>query len=206
MKRFALFPVFLFAARVACSGEMMERQVTQSLVIDPLLTAYLEEGCHIKSTIALEDGKPGISGGFQVLTREGEIVVEGTFSNGRFEGDLKVYSKGQIVVLERHRNGKPTGDFIEWDVSGRLTHITHYDNDGRKTGTEVRYNHGVVTIEIDWEKGQPLESRRFENGEIVERVSGKELLDLLRAKAIKESMNRGEDKASGESDPKTPSK
>jgi len=202
MKRFVLLSVFLFTAGVACSGEPMGQEIFQSLVIDPIISAYLDQGYHIKPTIALEDGKPGISGGFQVLNREGKIVVEGTFSHGRFEGDLKVYSEGQIVFLERHKNGKSTGDSIEWDKSGRLIRITRYDNNGQKTGTEVGYNDGVVIFEMDWAQGKPLETRRFESGKIVERVSGTELLDLMRARALM----RARDLKESQAQPEEPSK
>ena len=168
---------------ISSGSDIREMVLGETLSIDPLLSSYLEKGCTLKCSIQMQDGKPGIDGGFEIRNQEGRVIVEGLFLRDRFEGDLKTYAaNGTLVALERYRNGVRSGDGIEWDSMGKLSLLTHYDIEGRKTGTERYFRDGIIAVEIDWEHGQPVEKRSFEGGKVIERLSGKEILRQLKSK------------------------
>jgi hypothetical protein len=153
------------------------------LAIDPLLSAYLTEGCSLNCTIEAEGGKVVINGPFEIRMPDGTRVLAGTFVRDRFAGDLKYYnSDGSILALERYQNGKLSGDRMEWDETGRLRLLTRHDTEGKKTGTEIVWADGVIVAEIDWKQDRPVEKRRFEKGALVERIPGSELIERVRAR------------------------
>ena len=153
----------------------------KTLKIDPLLGAYLEEGCTISVSINADGEKPLLNGNFRVISDEGNIVMEGTYNKNRFEGDLKVFgTSGALFALERYKNGRLAGERIEWDEAGDVRIVTPYD-DGEKTGIERYFANGIVQREIVWQKGTPSEIRLFRDGNQIGSLSGQAMWDHLKA-------------------------
>ncbi len=157
------------------------------LKIDPLLSAYLQDGCSLNCTVSNDGGTTGMNGCFVVRDPHGKILLEGTYVRDRFVGDLKSFDgNGNLVALERYSGGKPVGDRFEWDETGGLRLVTHFDARGEKTGTEVAYLHGAIVAEIDWENGQPVEKRLYKDGKVVERITGSKIIERLKIKNSRE--------------------
>lgn len=174
---------FLALFVTALATGAVPNSLWKSLKLDPLLGHYLDSGCVLMVSVGLDGDLPVLNGSFRVLTPDNKVVIEGTFRNNRLEGDLKTFgSSGTVSAIERYKNGRPTGERIEWDEAGNVSVVTPYSDEGKKTGVERFYTEGTLQMEIDWQNGTPSEIRSFKDGMAVERLRGQAMWDRLKAK------------------------
>lgn len=195
--------LFIWCAASVAADEMPS-PLWKMLNIDPLLGAYLDSGCTINVSVSADDDKPVLNGNFRVLTADSKVVIDGTFHNNRLEGDMRTFGTGGVIIaLERYKNGRLTGERIEWDEAGNVRIVTRYNDEGKKAGVERYFANGVVWMEIDWQGGTPSEIRYFKEGNQVERLRGQAMWNRLKANMDRSNQT---DKESSKSEPHKPTK
>lgn len=112
---------------------------------------YYENG-RVKAEGKYVDSKP--VGQWKYYYQDGTLEQEGTFNNrGRHIGEwIWYYQNGYVWKKEFFENGKNEGEYIEYDISGKIIVKGEYF-DGEETGSWF------------WEIGDTREEGKFEGGQ-----------------------------------------
>lgn len=157
------------------------RPADKPLLSDPLLQAYLSNGCAVIYTAKTTISAAILEGPFSILDSNGFRFACGTYRDGRWEGELLYWhTNGVLASRQYYHLGREQGGETYWDERGRKTRTADY-LDGEKHGLETYWDpDGRIELRIEWERGRPRLVEVFEAGNLKRTATGKEAEEFFR--------------------------
>ncbi len=139
---------------------------------------YTKRGISIKSKL--------MNGPFYVKDNEGNLILQGNYKDGKWEGlIISIHENGQVESIEHYRGGRPDKIAVQWDRQGRRIRETRYDQ-GSKNGIETYWDQdGHITQVGRWKDGDIVELTIYENNKIVKIYDSEEANAYMKSIATK---------------------
>ena len=177
-----------FAAQFVLGSTMSHEVVVP---VEPITSDYLTNGATLSCQIKSRANGLVMEGPFTIVHTNGFKIAEGTYKQGKWDGEFLQYSEGRLVSRELYVEGKLAGTQVFFDRDGTIMRTTVYV-DGEKHGAEYYWDSaGNQVSGLTWKRGDLLAINLYDNGVVTNRLSGtaakEHFLQSVRDQLIKEA-------------------
>ena len=180
-------PLVLSSAIAGTSG-LPNRAVS----LGPDLSMYVEQGLSVSIAVKSDGEATMLDGPFSVRFADGTIAVEGQLKSGQFHGPKVWYdSNGQMRGRGVYRDGIPVGQEVWWDQFGAVSRILNLDDQGALHGVDSYFSGGTLVRMIEWNHGEPVVMREYEDGTVVRTSSPEQVWEYFEQRRLKREAQPG---------------